>query len=898
MDARAEISVIIPCFNYGGFLKESLSSVSAQTLNPIETLIIDDGSNDPETLRILSEISDPGVSVIRQENRGLPGARNTGLRHAMGDYVYFLDADDILFPFCLEKLAEMLNSNPDAIAACSGVQILGGRQNGMTWLPSYDPYLILVRNLWAAGMMLRKRALEEESLWYDESMRQGYEDWEFNIRLTRSGHQIEVIPQALYSYRVHARSMLAGSRTQHAAIISHIRDKHRDAYTGQAMIELKRGHAPALRVSCTSQVGNEISQWIATQTFSDYIIGASHTEVARTPYYLVHAGMAALLRLPSEALETGLLSMEANLAQSGCILGIRTCSSPLALGSSWKDQRYQPVAMIMRSQVVSHAATPQALLKLCHQFLHFSDQTPGLGNGWEFLEVDAHVRGGWDFSDLTTFRKHLSSFGGRLLGQRIRSWCVKFYDFLYYQILFATPALNLRRKIQRRLGARVERLTAKLVYGLFLSDPKTFSEPTMNHRGISQTTDVPPLFVDLKRENSNKIKVLLVTAWLNQGGVEQEILDLCNHLDPSRFDIIVATTKRSFHPWEELIRRSGASVYHLGDLISPRSIHAALAQLILTHHVNVLYIFHSKEAYEGLHIIKKFCPFLCVTDRNVTLAGGFPKISAKIGGRFIDRRTVGHAGLAQHMARRFGLGLASMTVVYAGTDLRRVARAYSEERGRLHRMCNLSTEVPIVLYLGRLDSEKRPHIFLQVARRVFQQQPSCAAHFVLVGDGERREQLEAMISKFGLTDRVHLLGFQTDPLDLLADSALLMIPSAFEGLALVSYEAMALGVPQISADVGGQKELITDATGILIKNGPLEVRRYAKACIQLLSDSGQRSQMAERGRQRIRSQFTTEQSSSQYGRIFEECAELSRKRTVETPFLKPPHINPLRESNW
>ena len=238
-----------------------------------------------------------------------------------------------------------------------------------------------------------------------------------------------------------------------------------------------------------------------------------------------------------------------------------------------------------------------------------------------------------------------------------------------------------------------------------------------------------------------------------------------------------------------------------------------------------------------------------------------------------------------------------MTVIYAGTDLRRVARAYSEERGKLHRMCNLSTEVPIVLYLGRLDSEKRPDIFVQAARRVFQQQPGCAAHFVLVGDGERREQLEAMISKFGLAERVHLLGFQTDPLDLLADSTLLMIPSAFEGLALVSYEAMALGVPQISADVGGQKELITDATGILIKNGPLEVRRYAEACIQLLSDSGRRSQIAERGRQRISSQFTTERSSSQYGRIFEECAELSRKRILETAFLKPPHINPLRESN-
>jgi glycosyltransferase involved in cell wall biosynthesis len=112
---------------------------------------------------------------------------------------------------------------------------------------------------------------------------------------------------------------------------------------------------------------------------------------------------------------------------------------------------------------------------------------------------------------------------------------------------------------------------------------------------------------------------------------------------------------------------------------------------------------------------------------------------------------------------------------------------------------------------------------------------------------------------------------------------------------LVSYEAMALGIPQIFANVGGQDELITPETGILIENGPGEETRYAQACLDLLSDPDRRASMTAAGKERIRSDFTAENAVKQYAEIFEELAAMSRKRASEIPHLEPPHVDPLHD---
>ena len=89
MNHSPSVSVIIPCFNDGRFLTEALKSVLSQTLQPIEILVINDGSTDLKTIKLLQNIDMPRLRVIHQENLGLSGARNTGIRNATGKYVYF-----------------------------------------------------------------------------------------------------------------------------------------------------------------------------------------------------------------------------------------------------------------------------------------------------------------------------------------------------------------------------------------------------------------------------------------------------------------------------------------------------------------------------------------------------------------------------------------------------------------------------------------------------------------------------------------------------------------------------------------------------------------------------------------------------------------------------------------
>ncbi|NIW46854.1 MAG: glycosyltransferase, partial [Gammaproteobacteria bacterium] len=91
------VSVIIPAYNQGHYLGECVQSVLDQTYPDFEIIIVNDGSTD-NTQRVAKSFSDPRIKYIYQENRGLSGARNTGIRNAIGTYVTYLDSDDLFLP--------------------------------------------------------------------------------------------------------------------------------------------------------------------------------------------------------------------------------------------------------------------------------------------------------------------------------------------------------------------------------------------------------------------------------------------------------------------------------------------------------------------------------------------------------------------------------------------------------------------------------------------------------------------------------------------------------------------------------------------------------------------------------------------------------------------------------
>src|ERR671912_965329 len=104
------VSVVIPCYNQAHFLGEAIESVLSQTYPHFEIVVVDDGSTD-NTQEVAARY--PGVRYIRQENQGLAGARNAGIRRSNGSYLVFLDADDRLLPEALEVGLEHLNAHPE-----------------------------------------------------------------------------------------------------------------------------------------------------------------------------------------------------------------------------------------------------------------------------------------------------------------------------------------------------------------------------------------------------------------------------------------------------------------------------------------------------------------------------------------------------------------------------------------------------------------------------------------------------------------------------------------------------------------------------------------------------------------------------------------------------------------
>lgn len=112
------ISVIIPTYNYGRFLRECLDSVFVQTFRDIEVIVIDDGSTD-DTPAILESISEPRLKHFRIANSGISGARNAGLSHAQGEFVAFNDADDRWRPHKLETELAIMRAEPSVGAVFS-----------------------------------------------------------------------------------------------------------------------------------------------------------------------------------------------------------------------------------------------------------------------------------------------------------------------------------------------------------------------------------------------------------------------------------------------------------------------------------------------------------------------------------------------------------------------------------------------------------------------------------------------------------------------------------------------------------------------------------------------------------------------------------------------------------
>jgi hypothetical protein len=236
--ATPRVAVVIPCYNDGGLAEEAVASV--QEDEPVEIVVVDDGSSDPATLESLAAMEERGLRVIRRPNSGPGPARTSGLEATTGRYVCPLDADDRLEPGALAAMADELDRVPWA-AFTWGDYVLFGDQAGRYRSPdAWLPWTLTFVNPYPISSMFRRTALERTGGW---QMR-AYEDWDLWLRMVSLGLEGVRTDRTVYRRRLHGVSRVnAQARRGHQELFAQI--QHRNADVFGRRDELRSRERPA-----------------------------------------------------------------------------------------------------------------------------------------------------------------------------------------------------------------------------------------------------------------------------------------------------------------------------------------------------------------------------------------------------------------------------------------------------------------------------------------------------------------------------------------------------------------------------------------------------------------------------------------------------------------------------
>jgi glycosyltransferase involved in cell wall biosynthesis len=205
-----KVSIIIPLYNQSTYIGESIQSALDQTFRDFEVIVVDDGSTDGSS-EVIKGFGDH-IRCIRQENKGLAGARNTGILAARGEFIALLDADDEWLPTYLERMVALANQEPEASSYYCQAQAIDVDGNELPQIfggPALHPeklyHALLRANFIIPSTILMCRSVVVEAGLFDQGLR-SCEDWDLWLRLLPT-HKIVGIDDVLVRYRIHGSSL-------------------------------------------------------------------------------------------------------------------------------------------------------------------------------------------------------------------------------------------------------------------------------------------------------------------------------------------------------------------------------------------------------------------------------------------------------------------------------------------------------------------------------------------------------------------------------------------------------------------------------------------------------------------------------------------------------------------
>ncbi|WP_173973342.1 glycosyltransferase family 2 protein, partial [Flavobacterium bizetiae] len=221
------ISIIIPCYNDWQYVEEAINSALNQTYTNKEVIVVDDGSN-TKTKEVLEQLELKITKLITQENSGQSKARNVGIEAARGDYILVLDSDDFFdSTFCTKAMSAF--ADPKITLVTSFTKRFDEFTSSLYYPQGGQLKDFLMYNEATGSAMFKKKDFLIAG-GYDETMRFGFEDWEFYIRLLKNGGKAFVISEVLFNYRSKKNSTTSKANKIKYKLWFFIYEKHKDLY--------------------------------------------------------------------------------------------------------------------------------------------------------------------------------------------------------------------------------------------------------------------------------------------------------------------------------------------------------------------------------------------------------------------------------------------------------------------------------------------------------------------------------------------------------------------------------------------------------------------------------------------------------------------------------------------
>ncbi len=361
----------------------------------------------------------------------------------------------------------------------------------------------------------------------------------------------------------------------------------------------------------------------------------------------------------------------------------------------------------------------------------------------------------------------------------------------------------------------------------------------------------------------NKKKILFILPWTVLGGADLFNLELIKGLDKEKFDPIVITTLPSTNDLRNEFTSVVSEYYDLTTFLDTSDYLSFVDYIIDSRKVDSIYVSNSKIGYYMLPFIKNKYSNIKIVDYIHSidpkdLQGGFGRCSKDVDD-YIDKTYCCNNFTKKELKEKFNKE--NVETLYIGTDEKRFDKTkFNKEE--LKQKYNIPSNKKIITFIARLSEEKRPELFVKIAKKILETRNDI--HFVIAGDGNLYKKVRSSINK-----NFTMLGSINTPEEIYAISDITVNCSSLEGLALTSYESLAMEVPVISTSVGGQKELIDDTVGGIVefnpKNETKEIKDYVDKINNVLDNL---EILSKNCRKKILEGFTLNHIITQFNKIF------------------------------